>query len=192
MDSESTIAVGDIRSPVLARGPVDAREAVVFVHGIFGSKEDWADLMGRLPQEVRAVAPDMPGYGAASRPSDFDYTVEGYSRHLAACLDQLGVDQADLVLHDFGGLWGLAFATAHPDRVRSFTLINAGIVDDDYRWHKWARVWQTPVRSASWPSCPPTDSWSRRGSTPATPSRYPTSSSTASTRIWTAARREQS
>jgi pimeloyl-ACP methyl ester carboxylesterase len=145
MDSESTLVIGDVRSPVLARGPADAPEAVVFVHGIFGSKEDWADLMGRLPPEVRAVAPDMPGYGAASRPSDFDYTVEGYSRHLAACLDRLGVERAHLVLHDFGGLWGLAFATTHPDRVRSFTLINAGIVDDDYRWHRWARVWQTPI-----------------------------------------------
>ena len=145
MEGESTIVIGDVRSPVLSRGPANAREAVVFVHGNFGSREDWADLMRRLSPEVRSVAPDMPGFGAASRPRDFDYTVEGYSRHLAACLDRLGIDHAHLVLHDFGGLWGLAFATTHPDRVRSFTLINAGIVDDDYRWHRWARVWQTPV-----------------------------------------------
>lgn len=145
VDSKATVVIGDIRSPVLARGPADAREAVVFVHGNLGSKEDWADLMRRLSPEVRAVAIDMPGYGAASRSRDFDYTVEGYSRHLAACLDQLGVDAAHLVVHDFAGLWGLALATTDPDRVLSFTLINAGIVDDEFRWHRWARLWQTPV-----------------------------------------------
>lgn len=144
MNRESTLVIGDVQSPILARGPADAREAVVFVHGNPGPKEDWAGLMERLPPAVRAVAPDMPGYGAASRPRDFDYSVEGYSRHLAACLDQLGIDRAHLVLHDFGGLWGLAFATSHPDRVRSFTLINTGIFED-FRWHKFARVWQTPV-----------------------------------------------
>jgi len=42
MNSESTLVIGHIWSPVLARGPADAREAVVFVHGNPGPKEDWA------------------------------------------------------------------------------------------------------------------------------------------------------
>jgi pimeloyl-ACP methyl ester carboxylesterase len=147
MISASTLTIGDIRSPVLTCGPDNAREGVVFVHGIPGPKEDWVGLMGRLPPHVRAVAPDMPGFGAASRPRHFDYTVQGYSAYVAACLEQLGIDQGHLVLHDFAGWWGLTFATGHPDLVRSLTLINTGIPAENARWHwHWhARVWQTPV-----------------------------------------------
>jgi pimeloyl-ACP methyl ester carboxylesterase len=56
----------------------------------------------------------MPGYGQADKPTHFDDTVDGYARHLAASLDQLGVMQVHLVLHDFGGPWGLAWATEAP------------------------------------------------------------------------------
>lgn len=138
------LEIAGVRSPVLEHGPRSASEAVVFVHGNPGPKEDWADLMARLGPDIRAVAPDMPGYGAADRPRDFDYTVEGYARHLAACLDELGVTRAHLVLHDFGGPWGLRWAADHRDRLASVVLINTGILID-YRWHKLARIWQKPV-----------------------------------------------
>jgi pimeloyl-ACP methyl ester carboxylesterase len=35
----------------------------------------------------RAFAPDMPGFGQADKPADFDYTVDGYAKHLARLLD---------------------------------------------------------------------------------------------------------
>ncbi len=54
---------------------------------------------------IGVIAPDMPGYGKADRPESFDYTVEGYARHLTGILEQLGVKRAHLVLHDFGGPW---------------------------------------------------------------------------------------
>jgi pimeloyl-ACP methyl ester carboxylesterase len=94
-------------------------------------------------QFARAVAPDMPGYGAADKPRDFRYTIEGYAEHLAGVLDRLGITRAHLVLHDFGGPWGLAWAAAHPDAFASATLINSGVLPD-YRWHHYARIWRTP------------------------------------------------
>jgi pimeloyl-ACP methyl ester carboxylesterase len=106
--------------------------------------EDGDALMARLSPGVRAVAPDMPGYGAADRPRRFDYTVEGYAAHLDGILGQLGVERAHLVLHDFGGPWGLRWAADHPSRVGSITLINTGVLLG-YKWHKFARIWQTPV-----------------------------------------------
>jgi pimeloyl-ACP methyl ester carboxylesterase len=92
----------------------------------------------------RAVALDMPGFGHADKPADFDYTVEGYARHLGGALEALGIRRAHLVLHDFGGIWGLAWAVDHPEAVGSVTLINTG-VPLDYRWHYLARIWQTPL-----------------------------------------------
>ncbi len=132
-----------VRSPFIESGPRNAEEAVVFVHGNPGSSEDWRDLVGRVGAFARAVAPDMPGFGKADRPKDFDYTVEGYARHLDGVLNHLGVRRAHLVLHDFGGPWGLAWAAAHPERLASVTLINIGLMPG-YRWHYLARIWRTP------------------------------------------------
>jgi|FLYL01.1.fsa_nt_gi pimeloyl-ACP methyl ester carboxylesterase len=133
-----------VRSPYIESGPSATDEAAVFVHGNPGSSEDWRDLIHRVGGFARAVAPDMPGYGKADRPKDFDYTVEGYAQHLDGVLNHLGVRKAHLVLHDFGGPWGLAWAAAHPERLASVTLINIGLMPG-YRWHYLARIWRTPL-----------------------------------------------
>lgn len=133
-----------IRSPYLESGDRQREEAVVFVHGNPGSSEDWRELVGQVGAFARALAPDMPGFGQADKPKDFDYTVEGYARHLDGILNHLGVRRAHLVLHDFGGPWGLAWAAQHPERLASVTLINIGIMPG-YRWHALARIWRTPL-----------------------------------------------
>jgi pimeloyl-ACP methyl ester carboxylesterase len=137
------VRVAGVRSPTLEAGPEGAREAAVFVHGNPGSTGDWADLVARTGEHGRAVALDMPGFGGADRPDGFDHTIEGYARHLAGALDGLGVERAHLVLHDFGGPWGLQWAADHPDAFASATLVNTGVLLD-YRWHALARIWRTP------------------------------------------------
>jgi pimeloyl-ACP methyl ester carboxylesterase len=140
---EPAVTVDGVRSPLTDLGPRTS-EAVVFVHGNPGSRLDWSELAAATSRFARTVAMDMPGYGHADKPADFDYTVAGYARHLAGALDQLGISRVHLVLHDFGGPWGLAWAAAHPDRVGSLTLFNMGILPG-YRWHYMARIWRMPV-----------------------------------------------
>lgn len=141
------VAVDGVRSPVLQAGPADAHEAVVFLHGNPGSGHDWDHLLAPVGQFARAVAPDMPGYGAADKPADFDYSNPGYAAHLDGLLERLGIRRAHLVLHDFGGGWGLTWATEHPQAFASVTLINTGALVG-YRWHRYARIWRTPVLGA--------------------------------------------
>jgi pimeloyl-ACP methyl ester carboxylesterase len=140
----STIDVDGLRSPLLEAGPEGAPEAVVFVHGNPGSSEDWADLVGRVGVFGRAVAWDHPGFGHASKPDDFRYTVEGYAVHIERARSALGIDRAHLVLHDFGGVWGLVWAAQQPDAFASAVLINTGVLLG-YRWHYLARIWRAPV-----------------------------------------------
>lgn len=122
----------------------DGGDAVVFVHGNPGPMDDWEELLPAVAPLARAVAVDMPGYGRADRPRAFDYTIDGYARYLGKLLDRLSVGRAHLVLHDFGGPWGLRWAAGNPGRVASVTLINCGVLEG-YRWHRFARVWQTPI-----------------------------------------------
>jgi pimeloyl-ACP methyl ester carboxylesterase len=136
--------VAGVRSPYLEAGPDGADEAVVFVHGNPGPGRDFERLVARTGEFARAIAPDFPGFGTADKPKEFAYSVPGYGRHLAGILDQLGIQRAHLVLHDFGGGWGLSWAVDHPDRFASLTLINTGALLR-YRWHRLARIWRTPV-----------------------------------------------
>jgi pimeloyl-ACP methyl ester carboxylesterase len=138
------VCVRGIGLPVLEAGPSGASEAVVFVHGNPGSGEDWRDLVRQTGEFARAVAPDLPGFGRADKPADFPYSVEGYADFLDTLLAELGIDRVHLVLHDFGGLWGLEWAARQPHRVASVVAVNTGAWID-YRWHILARIWRTPV-----------------------------------------------
>ncbi len=139
-----TLIVEGVRTPYLEAGDPASAAAAVFIHGNPGSGQDWVELTSRAGEFARAVAPDMPGFGQAEKPGRFDYTVRGYAAHLAAFLDALGIRRAHLVLHDFGGPWGLAWAAAHPASVGSLTLINTGYIPA-YRWHFSARIWRLPL-----------------------------------------------
>ena len=142
--SKTSVTIDGVRSPLLEFGPTSASEAVVFVHGNPGSTRDWESLAREVGEFGRAVAMDMPGFGAADKPPNFDYSVAGYARFLGGLLAKRRVRRAHLVTHDFGGPWGLAWAAANPQAVASVTCINTGILLG-YRWHYLARIWQTPV-----------------------------------------------
>jgi pimeloyl-ACP methyl ester carboxylesterase len=141
---ETSVVIDGVRSPLLEVGPADDPEAVVFVHGNPGSTRDWAELARQVGAFGRGVAMDMPGFGAADKPKQFDYSVTGFARYLGRLLVERGVRRAHLVMHDFGGPWGLAWAAANPQSVASITCINTGVLLN-YRWHYLARIWQIPI-----------------------------------------------
>src|ERR1700758_2456056 len=138
------LVVNGVHSPVLIGGTGATREAVVFVHGNPDAGSDWEPLMKHVAEFATVVAPDMPGFGDADINADHDYTVAAYAAHLGGLIDQLGNDKVHLVAHDFGGVFARTWAAANPGKVASVTLINTG-VPLDYKWHRLARVWRTPV-----------------------------------------------
>ncbi len=116
----------------------------VLVHGGLSQASEWSLLAGRLPGHV--LIPDRPGYGLSYR---IDYrSVADYRQAAADWLldlaDGVGADQVDLVGNSMGGFFAMAFAIAHPERVRRLVLVGAagGL-------HKevplFARLWGNPV-----------------------------------------------
>jgi pimeloyl-ACP methyl ester carboxylesterase len=140
----ASVTVSGVGSPVIEAGPARAREAVVFVHGNPGSGTDWLELLEAVSPLGRAVALDMPGFGQADKPRDYRYQVSSYSEFLHGALRQLGIERVHLVLHDFGGPFGLLWGLQHPDAWISVVLIDIGVLPG-YRWHPMARRWRTPV-----------------------------------------------
>lgn len=141
---ESTCVVDGVRCRVRETGARAASEAVVFLHGNPGPSDDWEFVAPDVGEFARAILVDMPGFGVSDRPRHFDYSAFGYARYLNALLAQLGVQRVHLVMHDFGAGWGLLWANEHNDQVASVALINCGVLEG-YEWHRFARIWQTPV-----------------------------------------------
>ncbi len=142
---EGVVEVGTIHAPVIEAGPADVGRAVLFVHGNPGSCRDWEDLVERTGAAGRrAVAFDLPGFGQADKPKDFPSTVPAFASFIEAARLHLGIELADLVVHDFGGPFGLTWAGEHADAFASVVIVNAPPVAD-YRWYPLAHVWRTPL-----------------------------------------------
>jgi pimeloyl-ACP methyl ester carboxylesterase len=140
----SEVMVDGVRSVALQGGPASGESGYCFR----ARQSRFLPRLGRATGAGQRIfplsCPDMPGFGQADKPKEFDYTVAGYARHLGGLLTKLQVRRAHLVLHDFGGPWGLAWAIANPTALASVTLINTGVLPD-YRWHYLARVWRAPM-----------------------------------------------
>jgi pimeloyl-ACP methyl ester carboxylesterase len=96
----------------------------VLVHGGVGNTIEWADIAPRL--ENPPVIPDRPGFGLSSR---IDYRHVDFradaARWLLDLTNGLAVDRIDLVGNSMGGFFAIAFAAAHPERVRRLVLSGA-------------------------------------------------------------------
>jgi pimeloyl-ACP methyl ester carboxylesterase len=155
-----TLSVAGTRAPMIEAGPTDATEAVLFVHGNPGSSSDWAALVDAAGAVGRAVAVDMPGFGKAHAPAAFAYDVDSYARFLEAARGELGIERVHLVVHDFGGPFGLAWGLGHPDRWASVVLMNVGVMPG-YKWHSLAKRWRTPVLGELLQAFIPRAAWRR-------------------------------
>jgi pimeloyl-ACP methyl ester carboxylesterase len=113
---------------------------VVYCHGNPSHGEDWVPFMERGGP---SIAIDMPGWGRSDRPdpSRFDYSMYGLSAFLERCLDELGIGQRKLVVHDWGSL-ALIGAQRRPQLVEKLAILNVIPLLPGYRWHWVAQIWR--------------------------------------------------
>jgi pimeloyl-ACP methyl ester carboxylesterase len=113
----------------------------VYCHGNPTHGEDWLPFLER--GSGPAIAIDMPGWGRSDRPdpSHFLYTMHGLSDFLDRCLDQLGVAERKLVVHDWGAL-ALIGAQMRPELVKRLVIIDSVTLLPGYRWHWVAQLWR--------------------------------------------------
>jgi pimeloyl-ACP methyl ester carboxylesterase len=113
---------------------------VVYCHGNPSHGEDWVPFMER---GGRSIAIDMPGWGRSDRPDPgrFDYSMHGLSAFLERCLDELGIAERKLVVHDWGSL-ALIGAQRRPELVEKLVVIDAVPLLPGYRWHWVAQIWR--------------------------------------------------
>ncbi|MDT8438241.1 MAG: alpha/beta fold hydrolase [Wenzhouxiangellaceae bacterium] len=100
---------------------------VVMVHGNPTWSFYYRELVRGLCDRRRCLVPDHIGMGLSSRPGDgdYDYTLASRVADLGDFLDATVPEgPIDLVVHDWGGAIGMAWAATHPERIRRLVVLN--------------------------------------------------------------------
>jgi pimeloyl-ACP methyl ester carboxylesterase len=120
--------------------------AKLFIHGVPDSPLIWQPLLAALDLGDMPVAvPALPGF-TAPLPAGFSATKEAYADWAVKQAEALHAAHGpiDIVGHDWGALIAQRVAMLRPDLIRSWATSNA-VIDADYRGHRLARIWNTPV-----------------------------------------------
>jgi pimeloyl-ACP methyl ester carboxylesterase len=114
------------------RGP-----AVVLLHGSPGGRFDFDGLLGPLARDRCAIAPDLPGFGDATRAVP-DYSVAAHAAYVDAFLGAIGEPRVHVVGFSMGGGVAIELAARHPHRVASLTLLAAlGVQEQELFGRYW-------------------------------------------------------
>jgi pimeloyl-ACP methyl ester carboxylesterase len=97
---------------------------IVFVHGISGSWQNWLENLPHLSRNHRAIALDLPGFGASPMPS---WTIDmfAYGRLLHDFCEKLGVEDATLIGNSMGGLVAAEAVLSAPGHFDRLALVSA-------------------------------------------------------------------
>jgi len=101
-------------------------EAVLMLHGNPSWSFLYRDLIGELQPDHRVVAPDHIGCGRSDKPGDgaYDYTLASRVSDVTRLVEELDLRNVTLVVHDWGGMIGMAWATRHASRVARLVVLN--------------------------------------------------------------------
>lgn len=119
------------RTTDLGRGP-----AIVFVHGLGASRNDWLPTARKLVGRHRVVLVDLPGHGDTPLPDPFSFATVGEA--LDQVLARLHPESTIVVGHQMGGRSLLSALAAHPGRARGVVLLDVPVgmpaqVDDQQK-----------------------------------------------------------
>jgi pimeloyl-ACP methyl ester carboxylesterase len=114
-------------------GADDGRLAMVFVHGLAGSWQNWLENLPHFAAAGhRVIAFDLPGFGASEMPAE-RISIPEYGGFVDALLDRLGVGPAVMVGNSMGGFIAAEVAIQYPARVERLVLVSAAGLTVEYQ-----------------------------------------------------------
>jgi pimeloyl-ACP methyl ester carboxylesterase len=87
----------------------DKGPAVVMLLGFGNTGDMWAPVAKALAKDHTVIVPDLRGMGLSSHPDGGD-DKKTPAKDIAAVMESLKADKADLVTHDIGNMVGYALA----------------------------------------------------------------------------------
>lgn len=120
---ERDLVVDGVRLRTLEKG---AGPAVLFVHGWAASRKFWRATIDAVGATRRAVAVDLPGFGASDKPARED-SIGEFAGCVGRIIDALGSPVDALVGHSMGGMIAAKLAIDRPEAMRKLVLVCAPV-----------------------------------------------------------------
>jgi pimeloyl-ACP methyl ester carboxylesterase len=128
-------------------GPADA-PVVLLLHGFPTSSFQYRELIPRLADKYRVIAPDLPGFGFTEVPveREYQYTFDSLAITIEKFTVALQLKQYALYVFDYGAPTGFRLAMAHPERVTAIVSQNGNAYEEGLgdAWAAVRRYWQDP------------------------------------------------
>jgi pimeloyl-ACP methyl ester carboxylesterase len=129
-------------------GPTDA-PVVLLLHGFPTSSFQYRELIPRLADRYRVIAPDLPGFGFTEVPEkrEYKYTFDALANTILAFTDALHLKRYALYVFDYGAPTGFRLAMARPERVTAIVSQNGNAYEEGLgdAWAPIQRYWREPT-----------------------------------------------
>jgi pimeloyl-ACP methyl ester carboxylesterase len=131
-------AAGDTAAPVL-----------LLLHGFPASSYMFRDLIPRLADQYRVIAPDLPGFGFTEVPKErkYSYSFDALAGTIEAFTDALGLNHYAIYVFDYGAPTGFRLAMRHPERVTAIVSQNGNAYEEGLgdAWGPIRTYWAKPT-----------------------------------------------
>jgi pimeloyl-ACP methyl ester carboxylesterase len=117
-------------------GPADA-PVVLLLHGFPTSSFQYRELIPRLADKYRVIAPDLPGFGFTEVPEQrhYKYTFDSLALTIQAFTDALGLSRYAMYVFDYGAPTGFRLAMARPEQVTAIVSQNGNAYEEGWEMH---------------------------------------------------------
>lgn len=112
-------------------GPKDA-PAILLLHGFPTSSHMFRELIPKLADKYRVIAPDYPGYGQSDQPpmDRFAYSFDNLASVIDKFTAKVGLTRYAMYVQDYGAPIGYRLAAAHPERISAIVVQNGNAYDE--------------------------------------------------------------
>jgi pimeloyl-ACP methyl ester carboxylesterase len=122
---------------------------VLLLHGFPTSSFMFRELIPRLADKFRVIAPDLPGFGFTEVPEKrkYTYSFDALAHTIEAFTEALGLNRYAIYIFDYGAPTGLRLAMAHPERVSAIISQNGNAYEEGLgdAWGPIRKYWAEPT-----------------------------------------------
>ena len=140
--------IGDVDVFYREAGPSDG-PVILLLHGYPTAGHMFRDLIPKLSDRFRLIAPDLPGFGQTKAPprGAFDYTFDNLAGVMDQFVQAIGLKRYAIYIFDYGAPTGVRLALAHPERVTALISQNGNAYEEGLgpMWALFQRYWNDPT-----------------------------------------------
>jgi pimeloyl-ACP methyl ester carboxylesterase len=122
---------------------------VLLLHGFPASSFMFRELIPRLADQYRVIAPDLPGFGFTEVPQErkYNYTFDQLAKTIDAFTQALNLKRYAIYVFDYGAPTGFRLAAAHPERITAIVSQNGNAYEEGLSdaWAPIRQYWSSPT-----------------------------------------------